>query len=250
MRVSAAKELFRTLVKRYFPGAVVIFANQSRVAKPPIPLVVITPGAVRRNQTPNYSIVNGVNVGFYHSKIPMTIDLFSPGDPIKDDDTGQVVAYANSAVDDMLSLADYINSQDSVEWSHQHDVSMVIDGDVQDLTSIVNDSNYAYRSRMVVQFYFTQAAVGYSAVLSEGSIHYPTRIDDPITGEPQYTDQEPVTTTSPTGDYVDEATEKERDAVIIPVQEQTPSGGGSVELADKEAGYFTNVVIKEETGNE
>ena len=139
MRVSQAKELFRSLTAQYFAGAEVTFSRQSRVAKPNVPLVSITPGNVTRPSMPNYEEVDGVLVGHYLSRIPMQVDLFTHGLPVVDDETGIAVAYENTAMDDMLAFMDFLNSPYTVEWCHAHDVAIEFDGDPKDLTGLVND---------------------------------------------------------------------------------------------------------------
>lgn len=151
MRVGQAKELFRALTQQYFGGANVVFANQSRTAKQKEPLVVLTPGNVHRPQAPNYTFVDGEVVGHYLSRFSITVDLFTNGSPVVDEASGKVVAYEDNAVDDMLSFADFLNSEHTVQWSHQNDVSILIDGDVLNLTGVVNDTSYEFRSRLTVQ---------------------------------------------------------------------------------------------------
>ena len=116
MRVSQAKELFRSLTAQYFDGAEVTFTRQSRAAKPRIPLVTITPGNVKRPLAPVYKEIDGEVVGYYLSRISMQVDLFTNGLPVVDDETGQTVAYENTAMDDMLAFADFLNSQYAIEW--------------------------------------------------------------------------------------------------------------------------------------
>ena len=246
MRVSQAKELFRSLTEQYFANAEVTFTRQSRVAKPQIPLITITPGNVKRPLSPVYEEKDGVMVGHYLSRIGMQVDLFTHGQPVVDDETGRTVAYENTAMDDMLSFADFLNSQHTIEWCHKHDVSILIDGDAQDLTGLVNDNNYEFRSRLAVLFFFTQKAVGHTATLSEGSVQYPTGEKDPQTGEPNYTPEEPDDTESSSGQFGDGGD----DSIVVPKFEQTSSGGGTEELAKEETGYFTEVEIKEEKDNE
>lgn len=242
MRVSQAKELFRSLTAQYFANAEVTFTRQSRVAKPQIPLVTITQGNVRRPLSPVYEEEDGVLVGHYPSRISMTVDLFTHGQPVIDDDTGNTVAYENTAMDDMLCFADFLNSPHTVNWCHEHDVSILIDGDAQDMTGLVNDNNYEFRSRLAVLFFFTQKAVGHSATLSEESIQYPTGEIDPETGEPVYTTKEPQETESTSGQFGDNG----ESGIVVPKFEQTSSGGGTEELANEETGYFTEVEIKED----
>ena len=108
----------------------------------------------------------------------------------------------------------------------------------------MNDNNYEYRARLPVLFYFTQKAVGHAAVLKEESIQYPTGEEDPESGQPIYTPEEPEETESTSGQY--EGADYNTEDIVIPKFEQSSSGGGSEELAQKETGYFTEVDIKEE----
>lgn len=247
MRVSQVKELFRQLTKTYFAGATVTFTRQSRAAKSNVPLVTITLGNVNRPLHPVYTEVDGVQVGSYLSRISITVDLFTHGEPVIDDATGVAVAYENTAMDDMLAFADFLGSQYVIEWCRVNDVSVCVDGDVMDVTGLVNDNNYEFRSRLNVMFYFTQRAIGHAAVLSEESILYPTDEKD-ASGKPIYTHKEPVPTESTSGAYAG-STESDN-PIIEPVFEESPSGGGTQELADNGTGFFTEVEIKEDTGNE
>ena len=244
MRLSQARELFRSLTAQYFAGAEVTFSRQSRAAKPQIPLVTLTAGNVKRPLTPVYKEADGVLVGHYLSRVSIQVDLFTHGTPVIDDKTGRCVGYENTAVDDMLGFADFLNSQYVIDWCHSNDVAISFDGDAQDLTGLVNDNNYEFRSRLVVLFYFTQKAVGKAAVLAEDSIQYPTGEKDPETGAPIYTTEEPEESVSTSGDFGEKGQESEN--IIVPKFEQTSSGGGTEELARQETGYFTEVEIKEE----
>lgn len=217
MRLGEAKELFRQLTKKYFAGATVIFSNQPRTAKPEIPLVVITTGNTRRPHTPNQVFEGGHQIGYYQTKLPITVDLFTNGSPLVNN--GAVIAYENNALEDILAFADFLNSDWSISWCHENDVSLIIDGDVQDLSGVVNDTSYEFRARMTVNFYFTHVTVGTAAVLDETSIRNPDR-------------------------------EKDALPIVVPVFSPTPSGGGTQELANADVGYYTNVEIKEETVNE
>lgn len=243
MRVGEAKELFRQLTQSYFVSATVAFARQSRQPKANLPLVTITPGNVKRPNAPNYEIVNGTIVGNYLSRLSITIDLFTHGSPIIDEESGQTLAYENTALDDMLAFADFLNSEDTVQWCDRKDVSILIDGDAQDLTGIVNDTTYEYRSRLTVFFYFTQKAIGATSVASEASILYPTGEEDEF-GEPIYAPGEPVETESTTGDF-DYDSEDKPEPVVKTEFEQSSSGGGSKELADKQVGWFNEVEFTE-----
>lgn len=251
MRVSEAKELFRQLTSSYFTGAMVVFARQSRAAKTDLPLVSITPGNVKRHTNPVYRTIGDTAVGSYQSHLSMTVDLFTHGKAVMDDETNAVVAYEDTALDDMLAFADFLNSDYAVEWSHNNDVAIIVEGNVQNMSGLLNDNNYEYRSRLNVVIYFTQHMVGHAAVMSESSILFPTdKTDD--SGQPIYTPEEPIPTSSSTNysAIADESKENEA-AIVVPVPIETSSGGGGTnEMMNSNSGYFNKVEIKEETGNE
>lgn len=219
MRIGEAKELFRQLTKTYFSGASVIFSNQQRSAKPDIPLVVISPGNVRRPHTPNSIYQDGYNLAHYHTRLSLTVDLFTNGAPIVQD--GYIMAYENNAMEDVLAYIDFLNSDYAISWCHDNDVSILIDGEAMDLTGIVNDTSYEFRARISVYFYFTQVAIGKAAVFDEGSIKYPTGETDPETGDPIFGTDPP-----------------EPDVDIFPGG--NVSGGGFGEGTDNEGGSGGN----------
>ncbi len=248
MRPIVAMELFRQITQEYFAHGTVKFADQSRVQKSSLPLVVLKPGAVRRPLHPNVELVDGELVQCYPSRLSFTVDLFTHGAPVKasaEDEAatgipeGTVVAYANTAMSDLTEFMDYLNSQHVIDWCAANDCSVLTDGDPQDTSGVVNDTNYEYRARLTVMFYFTQQVTGYAGASHENSILYPD-------GAGGWTSTPPVETESPTNGYVTEAMEKEAAAKVEPVYEPTPSGGGSEELVSEETGYFTEVEIKEE----
>ena len=241
MRAQTARELFREITQSYFDSGTVIFSFQSRVEKKDVPLVVLTPGPVRRPYMPNDMIVNGVVVGCYESKFNVTIDLFTHGLAVIDPDSRKIVGYENSAMNDMLAFCDYLNSRYVTNWLSLNDAAVLVDGDVQDVSGVINETNYEYRSRINVSLNFTEKAVGYAGVADEESIKYPT--------DEGWTDKPPVETESPTNGYVTDAMKAEQNAKVEPEFTQTSSGGGTDTLATEEGGYFTAaeiVEIKEE----
>lgn len=163
MNVSQAKELFRQLVKSHFGGYTVIWSHQSRKAKPNIPLVTIMLSNAKRHRSPNEIYDTEETVGFYQTCIPLTIDLFTNGKDVIDDATGQAVAREDTALDEMLLFENYLNSIEVTQWCNRNDVSLVIEGDAMQMTGIINDTTYEFRSRLVVNFYFTQETVGDNA---------------------------------------------------------------------------------------
>ena len=222
MRVSEAKELMRQLTKMFFNSSRVIFSNQSRKPKPSIPLVLLTQGNTERHLFPNYGVMQEATVSYYLSKMPVTVDYFTNGSAVLDDD-GIVVGYADNSEDMLTAFSDFLNSPYVTDWCKQRDIAVLPEGAVMFMSGVVNDSNYEYRSRININFYFTQKAVGYSGAYTEDSIKYPVYEEDPETGEEkQKTEKEPVWETDPdTGEII---TDKDGN----PVQEVDPDTGEPV----------------------
>lgn len=153
MKAEEAKELFRSRTKEFFQDYEVVFANQSRTAKPTIPLVTLRFGNVKRPYFSTRTLNEGIIEGHYLSRISVTVDLFTNGSPVKDDED-ETVAYANTAIDEMLTYCDFINSPQTVDWCTENNISIGVEGDAQDMTGIVNDNNYEYRAKQEMFLYY------------------------------------------------------------------------------------------------
>ena len=255
--LSEAKELLREHVQEYFEGAEVTFTRQSRAAKPALPLVSLTLGSVHRPRFPCSSGGGADSEGCYLSRVQVEVDLFTHGSAVEE--SGAVVAYENTAMDDMLAFMDYLDSRYTTDWCHEHDLALSFEGDPQDLTGLLNDSSYEYRSRLTLYLYFTQGTAGYAGVLMEGSAE---EEEDSASGaesgdaENSGTDGSGTDSSGTDGSGTDESgtdssgaeaesgTEEEESGDTV--FRQTSSGGGTEELAEREAGYFTDAEIKEE----
>ena len=229
MRPAEARGYFRKLVKSYFAKANVIYGRQSHAAKTEIPLVCLTSGNVKRSRDNCEYEIDGQPVYCYPSSMNITIDLFTHGAPVIVNDW--TVAHDNIAIDEMTAFADFLGSRHVVEWCNRYDMSISIDGDAQDLTALVNDTAYEYRSRLNVWLNFVQTAVGNAALLSEKNIQYPTGTIDPETGEEAYAPHDPERS---------EIGPNEDTAIIVPSYDDSTIGG-SEELAFEDAPFFDTV---------
>ena len=142
------------------------------------------------------------------------------------------MAYENTAVDDMIALLNFLDSPYTIQWCHENDVAMLVDGEIKDLTGLINDNNYEYRSEITLLYWFTQGTVGYAGVLGENAL-----TDSSSTSGSSSTDDD--------GGDDDGGDDVNRDAF-----EQTSAGGGTRELVDGEIGYLVWAEIKEEKPDE
>ena len=179
MRAEGVRTLLHAMTKRHFADANVTFARQSRAAKPKLDLVVMAFGQVHRPIHGSPAVVDGEVAVAYESRMSLTVDIFTHGRPVVDEETGATIAYDNTAMDDALLFSGYLASPFITEWSSKNDVAILPDGDAQDLTGILNETSYEYRARLNLLVYFTQYAIGHDGTIPEEFIVYDEN-GDPI----------------------------------------------------------------------
>ncbi len=224
MTLSELKVALRQLTKLYFNRAEVTFTKQSFRAKPAGALVTLSMAPVSRPMNPP--------VAFYPASTSIQIDLFTNGAQ-EEVEQGFTPIAENTAEDDMLAFASFLNSEYVVQWCHERDIAIVVPPTVQDLTGLIHDSNFEFRAMMEIMVYFTMTAIGYTGTLEAGSVKHSGTTVDPETGEEKPYEYEG-------GDIqADDVSE------LVPVIKPTPSGGGNEDMAADEGGYFSNVEIND-----
>ena len=232
MTLSDLKEELRRLTKLYFTGAEVSFSKQSFTAKPTTPFISLTMGPINRPINPPIIIINGRPVAVYPASTAIQIDLFTNGKQTEIAE-GFTPLIENTAAEDLLDFASFLNSEYVVQWCHQRDLAILVPNTVQDLTGLVNDTNFEFRAMMEVTVYFTMTAIGYTGTLDAGSVKHGGTIVDPETGEEKSYEYEGGNI------QADDVTE------LIPIIKPTPSGGGNEDMVVEEDSYFSNVEIND-----
>jgi hypothetical protein len=209
MTVNRLKEKLYERSKAYWGGAEIVWGATEKV-KPDTPLVVLRLGVINRPPQPITQMINGLVFSAYPSTTTLTVDLYTKGR------LAEVGYYENSAENDLLDFVNYLDSISTIEWSDKNDISIQLMSGVQDLSEIINDSQWQYRAMCEFGVGFTQWAADYYGIFNESSI---------IFGE----DGIP--------------TDINRDN-----WQQTASGGGKQELADETTGSFEEITpeIEEE----
>lgn len=233
MDVGEARQAIYDLTKYYFQSANVTYAKQSFRVKPSTPLVTLSFGSVSRPLNPPVKIIDGRPVSLYPSTMMVQIDLFTQGKQ-RDIAQGVTPVMENTAANDLMKFANFLNSEFAIQYCRRKDIAIVLLENVQDLTDLINDTNYEYRAMLELELRFTSYAIGYTGTLSIESVKH-EKID-PVTGKP-------ISGGDIQGDDITE---------LVPEVEETTSGGGNAEATTEEGDYFTNVrindkLVKEET---
>lgn len=171
MNVTEARNALLELCQQYFTNGSVVFAKQSYMVKPVKPLVTLQFSTTTRPLNPPEKMIDGLPVRFYPTVMIAQIDLFTGGKQ-RDVSSGMTAVMENTAVNDMLMFADFLNSEYVIRYCHDRDMAIITSGSVQDITNLINDTSYEYRAMLEVELRFTDVAIGTSGmVAAESFIH-------------------------------------------------------------------------------
>jgi hypothetical protein len=197
-------------ISAYWSSATVKWGAAPGV-KPLSPLVVLRMGAVTRPARPIAQLAaDGSYVAAYPSETTLQVDLFTRGKLVTSS-SGDY--YENTAVSDLLRFVNYLDSPATVDWLTKNDISLYLLGSVQDLSEVVNDTQWSYRAMCELGIGFTEWAAEYESILGDENIKF----DE---------DGNPMGICG--GNWA-----------------QTASGGGTKELAAETTGFFTEAKINE-----
>lgn len=160
MTVNELKEALHEIIQGYFVGADVAWADQNAV-KSSNPLIRLKLGSIKR---PTYFIngdVNNAPCGYICSTTRLTVDLFTHGEEIVDEE-GYAI-YVNTALDDMADFLNYLQSPLVDDMCETLNISILPEGDIKD-TSAVLDNDYSYRAMQEFVVSFVQETRGYSGI--------------------------------------------------------------------------------------
>ena len=164
MTVSEVRNELLRITQTYFSGATVRIGKQSFTPKPKGPLVTMTTGPVQRPLNPPTILMDGKPVSFYPATMPVQIDLYTNGkQTVLAKGTTPIIE--NTAEDDMLAFMSYLNSAYVIDRCREKDIAIIVPGTAQDLTGLINDTNYQFRAMAEITVYFTMVAAGHTGTL-------------------------------------------------------------------------------------
>lgn len=210
MNYTEATRVIYDYAQRYFKGATVTMANTRQVKKAK-PLVTLKFGPQQSSQFPVERDLDGELCRFFPTSMRLEVQLFTNGKPLKNGSA------ENTAVSDLTDFALFMVSE-MVTQELGGEISVLVDGPVQDVSAIINDASYEYRAMVEFTVNYVVASVGFAGILDESSIKAEPEPDPEHPGEviPPHIDQEWT---------------------------PTDSGGRNADDANRRTGYFTEVEI-------
>ena len=160
MTVEELRDNLFEIIQGYFAGATVRWGEQNS-ARPTTPFIRLKLNSLRRPQHSIRQVENDVPRGYFESTITLTVELFTHGRQIVDEDGDSY--FVNTAVDDMVDFVNYMTSFHADDVYDLLDISVRPEGDVLD-TSAVLDSDYEYRAMQEFIVSFIQETDGYAGI--------------------------------------------------------------------------------------
>lgn len=160
MTIEELRDSLCDIIQGYFAGADVAWAEQNAV-KSTNPLIRLKLGSIKRANHFITETQNNVPTGYIASTTRLTVDLFTHGRKITDEE-GYTI-YVNTAMDDMADFMNYLMSPYVDDLCEGLNISIRPDGDIKD-TSAVVDNDYSYRSMAEFVVNFVQETRGYAGI--------------------------------------------------------------------------------------
>ena len=159
MNQTELRDLIYTETAKFFSEATVIWAEQI-ITKPKLPYVTLKLGNIGRTVFP---LGDENDDRAYASDTILEVNLYTNGKEIQvgPQTTGNFV---NTAAADMMEFANYLESEGETMVFALANVSIMLKEKVRDLTQLMNESRYRYRSMAEFDVTFIQDASGRYAI--------------------------------------------------------------------------------------
>lgn len=159
MTLSQMKEYLYDIVKKYFRGADVIWA-ESKVVNPKAPLITLK---LKDITVPIFSIQTFKNEApsdYYKGKKILEINLYTKGKGLTTE--GVMAGSENTVTDDLLGFVMYLNSEYVGTSNINNNVTIMPMSTIQDLTGLTNDTFFEYRAMTEFEVNYIIKSTGYA----------------------------------------------------------------------------------------
>lgn len=144
MSLSLIRGQIFNLVSEFFQGATIVWVEQVNT-KPDIPYVTLKTGAINKSLFPVSDEVPGT--AYYICNTVLEINLYTRGREVRiEGDENCLVNYENTAVSDLMDFVLFLESEAILDRVAGYNLAIQLMPPVRDLTELLNDSKYRYRS--------------------------------------------------------------------------------------------------------
>lgn len=164
MTFSEVKKILYELVKRYHPAAMVVWSKTKGVTpKPPY----ITLGYSNLNRSAFTLSDDEGEHKYYNYDFVFEINLYTVGKEIKTN-TGSY--YENTAMEDLEEFVRFLDSEGITDELSEKNVTIVFNPPIRDLSELIGDTKFNYRSMCEFTVSFVGSADGKYGVADNQTI--------------------------------------------------------------------------------
>lgn len=168
MTFSEVKKFIYELVKRYHPGAMVVWTKTKGVTpKPPY----ITLGYSNLNRSAFPLSDDEREHRYFNYDFIFEINLYTVGREVK---AGNSNYYENTAVEDLEEFIRFLDSDGITEELAKKDVTIVMNPPIRDLSELIGDTKFNYRSMCEFTVSYVGLADGKYGVLESKAVPNPS----------------------------------------------------------------------------
>lgn len=168
MTFSEVKEFIYELVKRYHPGAMVVWTKTKGVTpKPPY----ITLGYSNLNRSAFPLSDDEREHRYYNYDFIFEINLYTVGKEVK---AGNGSYFENTAVEDLEEFIRFLDSDGITDELAKKDVTIVMNPPIRDLSELIGDTKFNYRSMCEFTVSYVGLADGKYGVLESKAVPNPS----------------------------------------------------------------------------
>lgn len=167
MNIGEVKQYLYNLVAMYHPGATIAWTKTGGV-KPKEPFISLAYSNLERSQFPN---MNDEGDNYYNYSMIFEINLYTKGKAVSaENDT----YYENTAVEDLDEFIRFLDSPKVSDITSGDNVTIVFNPPVRDVSELIGDTKFNYRSMAEFTVSFTDKASGEYGVRNKTVVPNPS----------------------------------------------------------------------------
>lgn len=169
MNIGDVKQFLYDLTAMYHPNAKIAWTKTGGV-KPKAPFISLSYSNLGRDQFP---VVNDEGDNYYNYSMTFEINLYTVGKAVNDGE-GKTLYHENTAVEDLDEFIRFLDSPSISDLSAERNVTIVFNPPVRDLSELIGDAKFNYRSMAEFTVLFTDKASGAYGVANKTTVPNPS----------------------------------------------------------------------------